>query len=117
MVTDLDTDTRPDSKLWTEQVSNGHSAAPTGRSSHVLIVECEITGLVAAISLKEKGIPVHDCRGGDGIPRCKSFPKRPPIFLFINDACYQINTLCDSCGKQVGAGVRLSPKASREKLG
>ena len=61
---------QPDSKLETEPVGNGHTAAPTGKSLHVLIVGCGIAGLVAAISLK-KGIPGHDCRGGDGILSCK----------------------------------------------
>ena len=63
---------RPDSKLETEPVNNGHTAAPTGKSLHVLIVGCGIAGLVAAISLKKKGIPDHGCRGGDGILPCKS---------------------------------------------
>jgi hypothetical protein len=61
MATDPDIDARPDSKLETEPVSNGHTAAPTGKTVYVLIVGCGIAGLVAAISLKKKGIQGHDC--------------------------------------------------------
>jgi hypothetical protein len=70
VATDPDIDARLDSKLETKLVSNGHTAAPTGKSIHVLIVGCGVAGLVATISLK-KGILGRDCRGGDGILPCK----------------------------------------------
>jgi hypothetical protein len=52
MATDPDITTRPDSKLETEPVSNGHAAAPTRNGLHLLIAGCGIARLVAAISLK-----------------------------------------------------------------
>lgn len=64
--------------------------------------------------VEKEGIPGHDCRGGDGILPCKpSQNVLPSLPSSSNDARYQINTISDSCGKQVGAGVRLSPNASR----
>lgn len=89
-----------------------HSGAD-GKDCPCLDRRCGIAGLVAAISLKKKGIPGHDRRGGDGILPCKPsqnvLPSLPlhPMMPVIRSTRYLIRAA--NRPEQASA----SPNASR----